>query len=107
MLPSVVPYLCLGDDGAVFRRRPEEGGQWRRHNDGTRPHKPAEVTAGNIVLFFLHDKGIHHIEDIPGNPHSVVLSEERGTLKHQGERGTTICHQVKPKNRQDALSLTK
>ena len=77
-------YLCFRNDGAVFRGRPEEGGQRRRHDDGVRPHKPAQITAGNVVLFFLHDERVHHVKDIPGDPHSVVLREEWGPFEHQG-----------------------
>ena len=43
-------YLGFRDDGSVLRGAAVACGQRRRHDDGTGPDEPAEVTAGDLVL---------------------------------------------------------
>lgn len=92
-------HLRLGDDGAVLGGRPEEGGQRGGDDEGAGPHEAAQVAAGDVVLLLLHHQGVHHVEDVPGDPHGAVLGEEGRALETQGEGGSAVSQQVEPRPR--------
>lgn len=75
----------------------EEGGQGGGDDDRIWSDKATEVTAGDGVLLGLHHQGVHGVKAIPWQPHGALLAHEWGSLEVQGQGGTPIGDQVKPR----------
>lgn len=89
-------HLCLGDDGTVLWRRLVQRGEGRGQDEGVGSDEACKVAAGDVVLFPLHHHRVHHVEDVPGEPHGAVQRGERGALVTQSQRGSAVRQEVEP-----------
>lgn len=89
-------HLGLRDDGAVLRGGLVQGGEGRGQDERVGPEQARQVAAGDVVLLPLHHHGVHHVEDVPGQPHRAVQRGERGALVAQRQRGAAVGQEVKP-----------
>lgn len=89
-------HLGLGNNGTVLWGALVESGEGRGQDEGVGPDQAGEVAAGDVVFFPFHHHCVHHMENVPGQPHGTVHRGERSTLVTQRQRGAAIGQEVKP-----------